>query len=106
MNRYRLAAGLLMLCTTPAWAQSLELIEEFRALDLNGDGRVSEAEAAGNAEVVTKFGRADRNRDGQLTFGEFQRLKKMKARTARKDTRSKDSATGATSRRAPAKASD
>jgi hypothetical protein len=105
MPRYLFAACLFPLCTSLAWSQSTELMDEFRALDLNGDGLVSEAEAAGNAEVVTKFGRADRNLDGKLSFVEYQRLKKLKTRTAKKD-RDKGSATGATARRAPGKAAD
>ena len=46
-------------------------------LDLNGDGYVSLAEAAGNANVVTRFNRADRNKDGKLSKAEFDRLDKM-----------------------------
>ncbi len=58
--------------------------EEFTALDLNADGRVSLAEAAGHAAVVVRFDRADRNRDGKLTMAEFNRLKKLKIRVDRK----------------------
>jgi SpoVK/Ycf46/Vps4 family AAA+-type ATPase len=49
----------------------------IRSLDLNGDGRLSLAEAAGNAEIVTRFERADRNKDGRLTQAEFDRLAKV-----------------------------
>jgi hypothetical protein len=49
----------------------------YTALDLNGDGRLSLAEAAGNAEIVTRFDRADRNRDGKLTQVELNRLAKL-----------------------------
>jgi Ca2+-binding EF-hand superfamily protein len=52
--------------------------EEFRALDLNRDGYVSAAEAAGFGEIVTRFDRADRNRDGRLSRTEFTRLKTLK----------------------------
>ncbi|HEX6296038.1 MAG TPA: hypothetical protein VFZ74_05625 [Burkholderiales bacterium] len=52
--------------------------EEFTALDLNGDGKVSLAEAAGHAAIVVRFDRADRNRDGKLTMAEFNRLKKLR----------------------------
>ena len=38
----------------------------FRSLDLNGDGYVSLSEAAGEEVVVSRFDRADRNRDGKL----------------------------------------
>ena len=56
----------------------------LKALDLNGDGRVSLAEAAGYAEVVTRFDRADRNKDGRLTQAEFDRLAKLPERKAPK----------------------
>ena len=49
----------------------------YTAVDLNGDGRLSLAEAAGNAEIVTRFDRADRNRDGRLTQVELNRLAKL-----------------------------
>ena len=49
----------------------------YTAVDLNGDGRLSLAEAAGNAEIVTRFDRADRNRDGKLTQVELNRLAKL-----------------------------
>jgi EF hand len=45
-----------------------------RALDLNGDGAVSHAEAAGYPDILSRFDRADRNKDGKLTPGEFDRL--------------------------------
>ena len=49
----------------------------FEGLDLNRDGRVSLAEAAGHQNVVLRFDRADRNRDGKLTKAEFERLTKL-----------------------------
>ena len=56
----------------------------FRALDLDGDGYVSLAEAAGNEDVVTRFDRADKNRDGKLSPREFANLKNVKVRVAKK----------------------
>jgi len=67
---------------------------EFRALDLNGDGEVSLSEAAGHYETVTKFDRADRNRDGRLTRAEYERLKKMKTRVATARKKEPSAATG------------
>lgn len=68
----------------PQSALTPEKEQAFRALDLDGDGKVALSEAAGNAGVVMGFDRADRNRDGQLDRGEFARLgqKPKRARTA------------------------
>jgi hypothetical protein len=112
MKPAAMAVLVLVLCTmplrsqaaTPDPSESYAMLEEFRLLDLNRDGLVSQAEAAGNAEIVTKFQRADRNRDGQLSFSEFKRLKAMKSRTASRDA--KPAASGATARRRPAKTAD
>lgn len=49
----------------------------FEGLDLNRDGRISLAEAAGHNDVVLRFDRADRNRDGKLTKTEFDRVEKL-----------------------------
>ena len=67
---------------SPLWAQAGK-DEEFRKLDLNADGRVSLAEAAGHAEVVTKFDKADRNKDGQLSRVEFDRLDRIQLKVAK-----------------------
>ena len=53
---------------------SPEKEQAFQALDLDGDGKVALAEAAGNAGVVMGFDRADRNHDGALDRKEFARL--------------------------------
>ena len=53
-------------------------------LDVNGDGQISLAEAAGNAEIVTRFERADRDKDGKLTQAEFDRLAKLPPPKTRK----------------------
>jgi EF hand domain-containing protein len=55
---------------------------QFRALDIDGDGSVSKAEAAGNEKVTLGFDRADRNRDGKLSFAEYDSI--GKPRPARK----------------------
>jgi hypothetical protein len=52
--------------------------DPFRSLDHNGDGKLALAEAAGEADLVTKFSRADRNKDGMLTKAEYERLLKLK----------------------------
>ena len=57
--------------------------QEFGSLDLNRDGKVSIAEAAGHGDVVVRFDRADRNRDRRLTLAEYDRLKKPKVRPPR-----------------------
>lgn len=48
----------------------------FRQLDIDGDGFVSKAEAAGNATATLGFDRADRNRDGKLSFEEYDSIGK------------------------------
>lgn len=72
---------------------------EFRGMDLDGDGHVSLSEAAGNGEVVGKFDRADRNRDGKLSRKEFDvlrtgKLPKMVARMP-----SRNAATGSSAKK-------
>ena len=55
--------------------------QRFRALDLDGDGAISKAEAAGNADLVKGFDRADRNpRDGKLSRAEYDSVGKPKAK--------------------------
>jgi hypothetical protein len=54
----------------------------FRRLDIDGDGFVSKAEAAGNEPVTVGFDRADRNHDGKLSFAEYDSI--GKPRPARK----------------------
>lgn len=54
--------------TRPAYSEQHGM---FRHLDIDGDGFVSKAEAAGNAPVTVGFDRADRNRDGKLSFAEY-----------------------------------
>ena len=51
----------------------------FRALDYDGDGFVSKAEAAGNSFATLGFDRADRNRDGKLSFAEYDSIGKPRA---------------------------
>jgi hypothetical protein len=53
------------------------------ALDIDGDGLVSRAEAAGNAEISLGFDRADRNRDGKVNTAEWQRYEKWQERRAK-----------------------
>src|SRR5262245_61681656 len=48
----------------------------FRYLDFDGDGFVSKAEAAGNEFATLGFDRADRNRDGKLSFAEYDSIGK------------------------------
>ena len=67
----------------------------FRYLDIDGDGLVSKAEAAGNEKATLGFDRADRNRDGKLSFAEYDSIGKPPPK--RKVARDKGSASaGAT----------
>ena len=71
----------------------------FRGFDLDGDGRISLAEAAGYEDIVLRFDKADRNRDGKLSAAEFRRLARIKVRraarpvTAARTWRTRDHAT-------------
>lgn len=58
----------------------------FSALDIDQDGKLSLAEAAGYADIVVRFNRADRNKDGRLTKAEFDRLEKLPPPKARPKT--------------------
>ena len=77
----RLLCLLLLFAAARAKAQAVPV--EFGLLDLDGDGYVTLAEAAGNAHVITRFDRADRNRDGRLSPREFMRLEKTRVRTVK-----------------------
>jgi len=55
----------------------------FDGLDVDGDGKLSLAEAAGYGDIVTRFHRVDRNKDGKLTKAEFDRLAKLPPPKAR-----------------------
>ena len=64
----------------PAAKAKPENDRAFKALDLDGDGAISKAEAAGNAQLVNAFDRADRNRDGKLSRAEYETLSKKLAK--------------------------
>ena len=48
--------------------------ERFDKLDYDKDGKISKAEAAGNADLIKGFDRFDRNKDGKLSLAEYERL--------------------------------
>lgn len=58
--------------------------KSLRSLDLDRDGRLSLAEASGHAEIVQRFHRFDRDRDGKLTQSEFDRLAKPAPKAGKK----------------------
>jgi hypothetical protein len=69
----------------------------FKSLDIDGDGLVSKAEAAGHAEVTQAFARADRNRDGKLSLAEYERYEKArtKAKSRQASARKSQDSAGA-----------
>jgi EF hand len=81
----RIAALCIALAASGALAQTKNATDKyFDSLDLDGDGYVSLAEAAGNEEVVKRFDKGDRNHDGKLSRKEFANLKNVKVRVAAK----------------------
>lgn len=66
------AAGASAPLSRPSPAHS-----SFDGLDVDADGKLSLAEAAGYGDIVTRFHRLDRNKDGKLTKAEFDRLAKL-----------------------------
>ena len=73
-----LLTGLLSLAPVPLVAQdnlnTRERLDTFRGLDANGDGWVSKAEVAPRRKVAAAFEKADRDRDGRLSFAEFETI--------------------------------
>ena len=63
----------------PAHAESAAAGGSGDSLDANGDGFLSLAAAAGSEHIVTRFHRADRNKDGKLSQAEYKRLDKLSA---------------------------
>ena len=72
---------LLLLCGLLA-AGFAQADERFDKLDFDHDGKVSKAEAAGNADLITGFDRADRDKDGKLSPKEYDALLARAARLA------------------------
>jgi hypothetical protein len=121
----RLAAAFLAIIALPAYADSVNVMQAARvldfnlpqpatpttaaegadafpgALDIDGDGQVSKAEAAGHAQVTVGFDRADRNRNGRLSTAEWQRYEKWQARRAK----ARESASTGATRSKPARRS-
>lgn len=83
-----------VLCVAATGAYAVDVAK----IDIDGDGRISKAEAAGNAELMDLFDRADRDRDGRLTRAEIEaHEKRLKAKAA-------SASAGATKPKAKAKA--
>ena len=90
----KVLASVLLVFAGVAYADDGALNRYFDSLDLNGDGYVSLSEAAGHEVVVTRFDRADRNKDGKLSRKEFANLSKVKVRVAKKKGEEPSAAVG------------
>jgi hypothetical protein len=68
----------VLLTPLPALSQDKlntpERLDVFRQLDANDDSWISKAEAAARREVAAGFQKADANRDGRLSFAEFETI--------------------------------
>jgi len=78
----------------------------FKSLDINGDGSVSKAEAAGHAPVTLAFDKADRNRDGKLSKKEYDDIGKAPAKKSTRQARSKGESASAGGTRGKSKPKD
>jgi hypothetical protein len=85
-----LLAVLALLVASAAQADQAAIENYFRTMDLNGDGFVSLAEAAGDEVIVSRFDKGDRNRDGKLSPREFANLSKVKVRVAKAKAKDQD----------------
>ena len=87
--------------TAPKPDTASEKMLMFRALDIDGDGFISKAEAAGNAPVTIGFDRADRNRDGKLTFAEYDSIGKPRPQKKQAKAKREDSASAGATKSKP-----
>lgn len=55
----------------PAEDMKAAIDDKFRALDVNGDGVISQEEASKMKGLAERFQSADKNKDGKLDRGEF-----------------------------------
>jgi hypothetical protein len=70
-----------------AAAPGIDLEKGFKLADIDGDGAISKAEAAGNEKLVKGFDRADKDRDGKLSREEYESIYRANAKsTAAKST--------------------
>lgn len=68
----------------PTQTSAMSKADAFKSLDIDGDGLVSKAEAAGHDEVTRAFDAGDRNRDGKLSLAEYERYGKAKEKAKTK----------------------
>jgi hypothetical protein len=87
--------------TAPKPDTASEKMLMFRAFDIDGDGFISKAEAAGNAPVTLGFDRADRNRDGKLSFAEYDSIGKPRPQKKQAKAKREGSASAGGTKKKP-----
>lgn len=55
-------------------AASMAALPTFDEVDTNGDGKITMQEASSYQRLMTTFDKADEDRDGLLSKGEYQKL--------------------------------
>ena len=73
-----IAAALILTSVHTAWTadelKPQDRPDAFHKLDVDGDGYISESEAAAHPDVAANFKKADLDHDGKLSLQEFETI--------------------------------